>query len=96
MEEEQISPELKDVCEMLRRYVEANKQNVCFVASFVAFKEVPGAKCEECGDDCTGHEVSDDASRVLAYGDKETLRVMLNDLRDAVEDVSDEDDFINI
>lgn len=95
-QEEKISPELKDVCEMLSRYVEANKKKVCFVANFVAFKESqPNAVCSECGDECD-HEVSDEASRVMAYGDKETLRLMINELRDAIEDCSDSNDFINL
>lgn len=93
-EEEKITPELSDIAEMISRYCASNKNKVCFVASFVAFKEAPETKCPECGEECN-HEISDEASNVLAYGDKEILRELLNELRDIIEDSADQDDFVN-
>lgn len=97
--EEKMDLELASIIEMINRYCITHKNKVCFVASFVAFKEVSKHKCPDCGEACD-HEVSDDASRVLAYGDKETLRELLNELRDVIEDYEDEDDnkdgFVNI
>jgi hypothetical protein len=92
--EHEVQPELSDILEMLKRYVEANKRKVCFVGNFVAFKNIPGTKCKECGDECDC--VNEKASRILAYGDKETLRMMLNDLRDTIEDESNEEGFVNL
>jgi len=90
--DEVISKELQDIIDAIERYTEANKNNVCFVASFVAFKEVPGTICPECKEECD-HDIAED--RMLAYGNKEALRATLNELRDLVEDESDDEDFVN-
>jgi hypothetical protein len=96
MQEEKINPEISDITEMINRYCASHKNQVCFVASFVAFKDVPkGTKCPDCGEDCE-HTISDEASKVFAYGDKEVLRELINELRDIVEDEADDEDFINI
>ena len=91
---EKIQPELRDIIEMLNRFNASNKNNTCFIWSTVAFKKETGTKCDCCGDECD--TVNDEASRFGAYGDKETLRIMINDLRDLVEDCSDEDGFVNV
>ncbi len=93
--EDQISPELKDITEMIRRYIEANHKKVCFVASFIAFKVTPGEICPDCGDECN-HEIAEDATNILAYGDIDNLRMILNDLRDIVEDSCDKKGFVNL
>jgi len=95
--EEKTQPELADIIEMIKRYSASNKNKVCFIASFVAFKETSKRKCSDCGENCD-HEISDEGSSILAYGDKETLREILNNLRDMTEDFSEaeETDFINI
>lgn len=91
-DDNEISKELQDIIDAIERYTETNKNQVCFVVSFVAFKEVPGTICPECKEECD-HDVAED--RMLAYGNKEGLRAVLNDLRDMIEDESDDDDFVN-
>ena len=78
----EIQDELKDIFEMIHRFAASNKGNVTFVGSFIAF-------------DDNGH-VRGDANRELAFGNKRDLRVLLSDLRDTVEDVADENDFVNL
>ena len=89
-----ISPELKDIIEMIHRYCATNKNNVCFLYSFIAFKKDLSHKCEECGEDCD--EFNEEGSRIGAYGNLFELRVMVNELRDIIEDEIDEDGFVNI
>ena len=81
-----IQPELQDIMEMIRRYIAVNKQGVCFVGGFLAVTD-KGT--------CPEDFVKEDASRMIAYGPKEVLRSILNDLRDEVEDSADEDGFLN-
>jgi hypothetical protein len=94
MIKEEIQPELSDILEMIHRYCSANKNEVSFIGSFIGFKEDPTRKCAECGDNCDS--VDDKKSRVFAYGDLETLRILNNELRDIIEDESDEDGFVSI
>lgn len=91
--EDKIQPELSDIIESLHRYLAVHKNNACFVLNFVAFKE-GNEKCVDCGEPI--EEINDEGSRVFLYGNKETLRLMLNELRDIVEDEVDENDFVNI
>lgn len=88
-----MSPELKDIIDSIHRYCASNKNDVSFVWSFIGFKKDTEHKCVDCGGDCD--IISDEKSRLGAYGDKETLRILLNDLRDLIEDEADEDGFIN-
>jgi hypothetical protein len=91
--EENLSPELKDILEMIRRYSVSHNQG-CFMFSFVGFKKDQESICEECGDFCDC--VDDSKSRVGAYGNIETLRIMSNELRDLMEDEIDENGFVCI
>ncbi len=91
-DDNETSKELQDIINAIERYTEVHKNQVCFVASFVAFKEVPGTICPECKEECD-HDIAED--RMLAYGNKEGLRAVLNDLRDMIEDESDSEDFVN-
>jgi hypothetical protein len=91
--EENLSPELKDILEMIRRYSVSHNQG-CFMFSFVGFKKDQESVCEECGDFCDC--VDDSKSRIGAYGDIETLRIMCNEMRDMIEDEVDEDGYINV
>lgn len=93
MEENNYSPELKDIIEMIYRYCASNKNNVIFVYGFLGFKKDPEHKCVDCGDDC--EQISDDISTLGAYGDIYSLRGLLNDLRDMVEGEKDSEDFVN-
>ena len=74
--------ELKDIGEMIHRFIAVNKHGVAFVGSFIAFDK--------------GGEIKDEANSLFAYGDIESLRVMLNELRDVVEDDADEDGLVNL
>jgi len=86
-------PELKDIYESVLRYNTLHKDG-CFIFRFVGFKKDPTHKCCDCGDDCD--EYDDVKSLIGAYGDLETLRTILNELRDTVEDEMDENGFVNL
>jgi len=92
-EENNLSPELKDIIEMIMRYAATNKNNVSFVYSFIGFRKDPNHKCIDCGDDC--EQVGEDISTSGAFGDIYTVRALLNDLRDMVEE-EQEEGFINV
>lgn len=95
MEQEKIQEELRDVIDSLHRYLAVRKNNASFVISFVGFKE---GKCCDCGDEC--EDMYDESgSRIFVYGHKENLRVMLNELRDVIEDEEEDPEhpgFVNI
>lgn len=74
-----IQPELKAVLDAIEKYVEVNGRDVCMAATFIAFDKDK----QERGDKDITAEGSD---KVLAYGDLETLRVAINELRDYIED----------
>lgn len=90
---EEMQPELKDILEMLNRYTAANKDGVCLVYNLIGFKKDEEHKCTDCGGDC--ESINDTASRLGAYGDIHTLRAMINELRDMIEDTH-EDGFVNV
>jgi len=92
-EENNLSPELKDIIEMIYRYCATNKNNVSFVYSFIGFRKDPTHKCIDCGDDC--EQVGEDISTSGAFGDIYTVRELLNELRDIVEE-EQEEGFINV
>jgi hypothetical protein len=80
--ESKIQPELKDVLEAINRFVAVNKDNACFVGGFLVYKE----------DDL----IRDDGMGSFAYGDKFSLRMILNVLRNTIEDKADEENFVKI
>jgi hypothetical protein len=81
---ETLQCELRDLMEMIRRFTAANNDKVCFVGNFVAFE----TKGKNKGDFL---DAKDGCNIMIAYGQLETIRTMLNDLRDAAEDEADED-----
>lgn len=87
------NPELKDITEMIGRYIASNKGKVAFVGHFVCF-DAKG-ECECCGEHGEGF-VNEDKSKLIAYGDVGLLRQLINDLRDVIEDESDKDGFVKI
>ncbi len=93
-EENKTQPELKDITEMISRYIAANKNNVYFVGGFVSLKKDKEHKCEECGEDCEA--INEDGTQLYAYGHLEDLRSLLNGLRDMAEDECDKKGFVNI
>lgn len=92
MKEERIQCEMKDITEAIRRFLVANNYNVCFVGSFIAFKNI----CEDCLKKKKEDPVKNEATRLFAYGPKGTLRLLLEELRDAVEDEANEDNWVNL
>jgi hypothetical protein len=75
--------EARDIIEMISRYIASNKNKVCFIGSFFAIDD--SKNCIKEGSDLT-----------TAFGDKEMLRMMLNHLRDMIEEAADEEGFVNI
>jgi hypothetical protein len=86
-------PELKDIEEMVCRYNGAHKEGI-FIFQFLGFKKDPNHQCEDCGDNC---DVIDETKSLIGiHGDIESIRTLLNELRDIAEDNIDEEGFINI
>jgi len=81
--------EARDIIEMITRYIASNKNDVCFVGSFIA---IDPKKVEDKEEDI----VKEGSDLMIAFGDKDTLRIMLNELRDVIEDEADKDGFVNI
>ena len=84
--------ELKDIVQSIYRYNALHKQGQ-FIFRFVGYKKDKEHQCIECGDNCDCYD--DSKSLIGAYGNLEDLRAMLNDLRDIIEDIVDENDFVN-
>ena len=82
----QQQPELRDILDAVQRYSKRNNDS-CFVGSFVAFDE---------GKEDTAAIVNDSASRFFAFGDKETLLILLDELYTTIEDASDKDGFVSV
>lgn len=89
---ENLSPELKDILEMIHRYNASHKEG-CFLYSFVGFKKDPEHKCIDCGND--NDIIDDNKSRIGAYGDLYVLRNLLEELRNLIED-EHEEGFVNV
>lgn len=86
-------PELKDILENIYRYNTTHKEG-CFVFNFVGFKKSPNEKCVDCGEPID--EVDENKSIMGAHGNLETLRKLLNMLRDIVEDNVDDNGFVSV
>lgn len=89
MIKEIIQPEMQDIMEMIHRYVTANKKNVCFVGSFLAFDE---GKIQRDEDDIT----KDEAGRIFAYGHKKELKRLIDELKEVIKSETDKDGFVNV
>lgn len=88
----EVSPELKDIHEMIKRYNAANPDSI-FLYSFVGFKKDAFNECPECGED--EDIVRDETTSVGAFGEIHILRDMLNHLRDTIEDDKDDEGYVN-
>ena len=84
----QLICELNDIKEMIMRYNAVHPEG-CFVFRFVGFKNSDEI-CEECGEKCMC-DYDERKSTFGICGDIETVRNMLNELRDISEDCQDED-----
>ncbi len=91
-ERTEMSPELKDIVEMVKRYNVSNNQG-CFLFSFVGFDKDLENKCKECGDYCG--KINDSKTLSGACGDLYTLREMLNHMRDSVEDNINDEGYVS-
>lgn len=87
MKQTQVQPELEDIIQAIKRYTVVNKSEVSFVGSFIAFDMEKMGKGDE---DIT----KDNADRLFAYGDKETLLIQLHELMGMI--LESDEDFINI
>ena len=91
-ENKNLQPELKDIINRIHAYNAVHKEG-CFVFNFVGYKEDKENICE-CGECCETYD--ENKSMVGAFGDLETVRTMINELRDIAEDFADEDGFISV
>jgi len=86
-------PELQDILQRIYAYNTVHKDG-CFIFNFVGFKKSPTEKCVDCNEPC---DIYDEEKSIMgAHGDLETLRKMLNALREIIEDNKDEDGFVSI
>lgn len=92
-EEQELSPELKDILEMIKRYSVSNPES-CFVYNFIGFKKIPDTHCDDCGEECDEIDLS--KSQIGAFGNLNTIRQLNNMIRDVVEDGVDEYGFVNV
>lgn len=90
--EENLQCELKDILHRIHAYNAVHREG-CFLFRFVGFKEDKENTCE-CGECCS--EYDENKSLLGAFGDLETLRIMLNEMRDVVEDEVGKDGFVNL
>lgn len=82
MKDNNISPELKDIIEMLNRYLIVNKYNCCLVLSFLAFKN-PNRS-----------EVKNKACKTMLFGEDVILKEMIEDLNKKIDDHKGPDGFV--
>jgi hypothetical protein len=87
---QQLLPELKDINEMILRY-NATHPDGCFLFRFVGYKDTDEV-CPDCGEKCMC-AYDERKSDLGIYGDIETVRDMINELRDIAED-NQEDGFV--
>ena len=92
-ERKEKDPVLKELSQLIHRYVAANQGNVAFVINVVAHSA--HGTCDGCEED--SHELYDASkSTLMAFGDLELLRNLCNELRDSVEDNSNRMGFVQI
>jgi len=87
-----LLPELKDIQEMIMRY-NITHPDGCFIFRFVGFKS-SGKICPDCGGNDCICEYDERKSEFGIFGDIETVRTMLEELRDIAEDNKNEDGFV--
>ena len=76
--------EIKDLMQGLQRFSGANNKNVAFVGALIAF------------DDKGQTVMKKDTGVMFAFGDLLVLRNMLFDLRNKVDDLANDDDFVDM
>ncbi len=86
-----LQPELKDIINRIHAYNASHREG-CFIFRFVGYKDDLENKCE-CGQHCIKY--NENKSLIGAYGDLNTLRTILNEMRDIVENEVEEDGFVN-
>ena len=84
---ENLLPELVDIKNRIMAYNAVHPEG-CFLFSFIGYKKSDEV-CEDCGELCSC--IDEKKSDLGICGDIETIRLMLNELRDIAEDCKDED-----
>ncbi|KKL63554.1 hypothetical protein LCGC14_2173970 [marine sediment metagenome] len=79
---DKVQCEIKDTMLSLQRFIAANNKKVIFVGGMLAY-------------DNNG-QVKDNTGALFAFGNKNELRNLLNDLRNVVDDNANENDFVNV
>lgn len=90
--EQNLLPELIDIRNRILAYNTVHPEG-CFIFRFVGYKDSEEV-CEECGEKCMC-EYNERKSDLGICGDIETIRNILNELRDIAEEFKDEDGFVN-
>ena len=86
-------PTLKDLEELIRRYVAANKGKVGLIINLAAFTE--HGECNEC-DEESDNIFDENKSTIMAFGELDLLRNLCNQMRDAIEDGSNRAGWVEV
>jgi len=89
--EQQIQPELADIYNRIKAFNITNPDAI-FIFGFIGFKK-SDEPCEDCGGDCSC--IDDKKTLLGCHGDLDSVRALLNDLRDNVEDNCDKRGFVS-
>ncbi|MHC4123803.1 MAG: hypothetical protein ACYSSI_09545 [Planctomycetota bacterium] len=91
---ETCQPEVKDIIEMIRRYIAVNG-DVCFIGGFASLKK---GVTEKDIIEKPENTVNKEGNLIVAYGKRNDLRIFLDGLRKVVEDdrVTYGNDFVDI
>ena len=90
--EEALFPELVDIKNRIMAYNISHPEG-CFIFRFVGFKDSKEI-CPDCGKDDCLVEIDENKSDFGICGDIETVRLMLNELREIAEECKDEDGMV--
>lgn len=83
MGQREIQPEIKDLIQALNRFIAVNKgQKVVATGTLAVFDK--------------NDNLDRKKNVIFGYGDIESLRIVLNDLRDRVEDGADQNGMVDI
>ena len=77
-----VQLEIKDTMLSLQRFIAVNNKKVVFVGGMMAFDK--------------DGKLKEDNGALFAFGSKQDIRNLINDLRNIIEDSADENDFVNI
>jgi len=82
MRKKKLNDELQDIVNLINKFSSLqNKDNLVMVGGIVVFDD--------------RGEVDSKKNVLFAFGNKENIRLTLNELRDRIEDNADEEDFVD-